>query len=55
MWYSMLKPGLRGKYLKLSTAEKVTRFKQGTCCISGIMQESIPNVVEVTDVYIDEG
>ena len=55
MWYSMLETETVRKYLRnTSTAEKVTRFKRRTAVFQELCKNPIPNVVEVTDVYIDE-
>lgn len=55
MWYSILKPELREKYLRnTSTVEKVARFKRELAVFQELCKNPIPNVVEVTDVYINE-
>ena len=47
--------GTARKYLRnTSTAEKVTRFKRELAVFQELCKNPIPNVVEVTDVYIDE-
>ena len=47
--------GTARKYLRnTSTAEKVTRFKRELAVFQELCKNPIPNVVEVTDVYIDQ-
>ena len=47
--------GTARKYLRnTSTAEKVARFKRELAIFQELCKNPIPNVVEVTDVYIDE-
>lgn len=47
--------GTARKYLRnTSTAEKVARFKRELAVFQELCKNPIPNVVEVTDVYIDE-
>ena len=49
------KTGTARKYLRnTSTAEKVIRFKRELAVFQELCKNPIPNVVEVTDVYIDE-
>lgn len=47
--------GTARKYLRnTSTVEKVARFKRELAVFQELCKNPIPNVVEVTDVYINE-